>query len=270
MSRFTRFFVRIALIGMILAPAFAAAAQEQEQNDFAWPEDLVAEELVGEMAESADLAAENALEEIELALVEPDERHGRHNAKERRAKHERRIGLFQLWHMMNDVELTDEQVDKFFPLWRGVQKLERELSAKRRALVKDLRKELEKEEPDESVLARLTTQILDNSKAIWEARRSGMEKAMDLLTVTQKARFIIAMSQSERRLRESIFRVRSGMPLPPLEDFDSEEFQERMKRFSERLQEKYGKLQELNLDPWLKKAEKTYDREKQKKDEGKK
>ena len=265
MLRIQRFFAKLLLLSLFLAPAFAGAAQEQKRNDSTLSEDIdiAIDEMIEEMAATAQLDAQSALEEFELSMVEPEERRAKHGEHEKnhknhvkeRAKHEHRIGMFQLWRMMNEVELTDEQVDKFFPLWREVQKQERELGAQRRTLVKDLSKELEKDQPDESVLARLTKQISANSKAIWEARRSGMDRAMKLLTVTQKARFILAMSAADKNLRESIFRVRSGMPaLPAL--FDSEEFQEKMQRFQESIQEKSARLQELGLDVQLEQVKK--------------
>ncbi len=290
MLRIQRFFAKLLLLGLFLAPAFAGAAQEQKRNDSTLSEDIdiAVDEMNEEMAESIQLEAESTLEEYELSMVEPEKPHSMHgehekNHMKKRVDHEHRIGMFQLWRMMNEVELTDEQVDKFFPLWREVQKQERELGAQRRTLVKDLSKELEKDQPDESVLARLTTQISDNSKAIWEARRSGMERAMKLLTVPQKARFILAMSAADKDLRESIFRVRSGMSALPAV-FDSEEFKEKMQRFNERIQEKSLRLNELGLDVRLKEAQKRYEEatkkleeankklleEKKKEDEGKK
>ena len=265
MLRIQRFFAKLLRPSLFLAPALAGGALYKTRHDSTLSEDIdiAIDEMIEEMAESAQLDAQSALEEFELSMVEPEERRAKHGEHEKnhknhvkeRAKHEHRIGMFQLWRMMNEVELTDEQVDKFFPLWREVQKQERELGAQRRTLVKDLSKELEKDQPDESVLARLTKQISANSKAIWEARRSGMDRAMKLLTVTQKARFILAMSAADKNLRESIFRVRSGMPaLPAL--FDSEEFQEKMQRFQESIQEKSARLQELGLDVQLEQVKK--------------
>jgi len=177
-----------------------------------------------------------------------------------------------LWRIMNEVELTDDQVDKFFPLWREVQKQERTLSGERRELVKELREELKKEEPDEAMLQRLITMIRSKSERIWEVRKNGIEKALELLTVTQKARFILSMSEVEQDIWRSIRMVRSGLPpkTPLAPYWDSEEFKERMKqfnekmqRFNERIQEKSQRLRELQLDEKLEKALKKLEEEKE-------
>jgi len=269
MVRIKRFFAKLLLLCIILVPAFAAAAQEQERKDSALPDSIefAVDEMIEEMVESAQPAADNALKYLELlSLVEPEHREGHNERGERRAKHEHRIGLFQVWRIMNEVELTDEQVDKFFPLWREVQKQERTLSTERRELVKELREELKKEKPDEAMLQRLVTMIRSKSERIWQVRKDGMDKAMDLLTVTQKARFLLSVSEAEKDIRESIFRVRSHLPhmpeAPIMPDWDSEEFQqkmqefnEKMQRFNERIGEKSKQLQELKLDEQLKRAQ---------------
>ncbi len=274
MLRIEKFFAKLLLICIILAPAFALAAQEQEGNDPALPDsiDVAVDEMIEEMVESAQPAQDDALKELKLALTDPHERRGP-NAGKRRARHEDRIGLFQMWRIMNEVELTDDQVDKFFPLWREVQKQERTLSGERRELVKEMREELKKEEPDEAMLQRLITMIRSKSERIWQIRKNGMDKALELLTVTQKARFLLSVSETEKDLRESIFRVRSLLPLMPKApfalDWDSEEFKERMKqfnekmqRFNERIKKKSLRLQELQLDERLEKALKALEEEK--------
>jgi len=269
MFRIERFFAKLLLLCIILAPAFAVAAQAQERKDSALPDsvDIAVDEMIEDMAESAQPEAGNALRYLEiLSMVDPEQHEGHSERGLRRAKHEDRIGLFQLWRIINEVELTDDQVDKFFPLWREVQKQERTLSTERRELVKELREELKKEKPDEAMLQRLVTMIRSKSEQIWQVRKNGMDKALELLTVTQKARFLLSVSEAEKDIRESIFRVRSHLPLMPegpvapvwdSEEFEEkmQEFNEKMQRFNERIQEKSQHLQELRLDEQLKRAQ---------------
>ncbi|MFC1537346.1 hypothetical protein ACFL4P_00805 [Gemmatimonadota bacterium] len=242
MSKLKRFYLTTVLFSLFLAPAFAGAAEEPVQDDPVLPSDIEfdiqvdVDRMIEQMTEQAQLASEQALEQLELALADEPEESDRISTK-RRHKHERRIGMSKMMRIMEEVDLTDEQVDKFFPLWREVQRQERELSMERRKLARELKGELEKEKQDESVLRRLIGAVTEKSDQVLSVRKKGMDEAMELMTIPQQARFILSVSQSERDIREMIFKARTRGISPP--DFDSEEFREKMERFKDRM-EKFG------------------------------
>jgi Spy/CpxP family protein refolding chaperone len=242
MSRLKKFYLTTVLFSLFLAPAFAGAAEEPVQDDPFLPSDIEfdikidVDQMIEDMSKQAQLASELALGEQLFAFADEPEESDK-NSRKRRDKHERRISMSKMMRIMEEVDLTDEQVDKFFPLWREVQKQERELSMERRKLARELKGELEKETPDESALRRLINSITEKSDQVVGARRKGMKKAMELMTVPQQARFILAVSQTERDIREMIFKARARGISPP--DFDSGEFREKMELYKKKM-EKFG------------------------------
>ena len=234
MSNLKRFYITAVLFSFFLAPAFAGAAEVPVKNEQFLPEDINVDKIIEEMTEQAQLASEQALEQFEFAFVDEPTELDRHS-KDRRDKHERRISMSKMMRIMEEVDLNEEQVDKFFPLWRGVQREERQLSIERRKLVRELKGELEKEKPDESALRRMIGSIKEKSDQIVSVRTKGMDEAMELMTVPQQARFILAVSQTEKDIREMIFKARTGS-LMHSPDFDSEEFRAKMEEYRERME----------------------------------
>ena len=137
----------------------------------------------------------------------------RGNFEEKREKQEDRIHLFRLWRIMEDVELTDEQVDRFFPLMRQLQNTERDLAKTRRELIDKLETELDKEQPAEIELKSLMEQIKNNYRQSSDARVNIMNQSEKILTVKQQAKLMLSLNRAERDIWDSIARVRHlGMP----------------------------------------------------------
>lgn len=184
----------------------------------------------------------------DLAMAEPEDSADKETA-ERRARHEQKISMFRLWRIIEEVDLTDEQVDKVFPLMREMQKEERELTHKRHSLFRNLRKELKEEKPAEAVIQSLVTQIEENDNLIWHAKKDAEKEIMNLLTVPQKARFLLAMNDVERDIWGAIARIKG--PVPPLPEgvpFDREKFQEQMQKVRENLEKMKQDLQGKGLN----------------------
>ena len=156
------------------------------------------------------------------------------NIGERRASQEQKIGLFRMWKIINDVNLTDEQVDKFFPLMRDMQKNERELAVQRNSFLKDLRLELDKEKPDEATLRTLITKIEANGHQIWKTKQEAVDKIKIFLTVEQQARFLLSLNSMDRDIWETVARLRGPHSLPDFK-LDQEKFRTNMEDVRKRL-----------------------------------
>lgn len=161
--------------------------------------------------------------------------HDREKRTERRARHEERIGLFRVWRIMEELDLSDDQVDKFFPLMRQMMKRDRELAGKKRDLVKSLREELKKEKPSEAELKRLMTEIENHAKIAWQQRSDNLDQFAGLLTVEQQARLLLAMNEVEKDIWESIVRVRMAPMIKPEFKFDREKLNRHMKELRKNL-----------------------------------
>lgn len=164
--------------------------------------------------------------------------------KAHRAEREQNLQMLQLWKIMQEVELRDRQLDSFFPLMREMQKTEHQLAEKRHDLAKALRQELRKDSPDKEQLEKLSTQLLENSGRIWQAKRDGMEKVMSILDPAQKARFMLAISGMERDVWEAIAQVRMIDPMLPKANIDREKFESNMKALQQRMEKIRQELRE--------------------------
>lgn len=154
---------------------------------------------------------------------------------ERRARHEERIGLFRVWRIMEELDLSDDQVDKFFPLMRQMMKRDRELAEKKRDVVKSLREELKKEKPSEAELKRLMTEIKNHAKLAWQQRVDNLDQFAGLLTVEQRARLLLVKNEVEKDIWESIARVRMAPMIKPEFRFDREKLDRHMKELRKNL-----------------------------------
>ena len=148
------------------------------------------------------------LEHFDEYLAMVPKPHDRRDWSERRTRHEERIGMFRLWRVMEKLELSDDQVDKFFPLMRQMMKRDQERAKKKRGLLKALREELEKEKPSEAELKRLMNEIKDQARLAWQERTKNLEQFNGLLTLEQRARLLLSMNQVDKDIWESIARVR--------------------------------------------------------------
>ena len=131
--------------------------------------------------------------------------------------------------MINDIDIRDDQLDKFFPLMRAHQKQERENAHELHRAKKALKELLEKDDKSDSDILKLTQNVIDMQKKIWEDRQAASQKLMKILDPEQKARFILSVSGIEDRVRDSIARIKYDP------SFDKEKFRESLGDMNERL-----------------------------------
>ncbi len=186
-----------------------------------------------------------------VPAADPEER------RLKRERHEQQINMFRLWRIINDVKLSDEQVDWFFPLWRTMQREESRLSEQRHQLFRQLDEELRAEKPNEGKLDNLVKEIRENSRQIWQNKHQIHEQAMEKLDAQQRARFLMATNDLERDIWRALARVQNdfpnmpGPPGVPGAQFDKQKFQEQMEQWRLQLQEINQELRArgLKMDP---------------------
>jgi hypothetical protein len=205
-----------------------------------------AEDVTGEQqVEISDF--DFAIPEFELPELEMIDMHefdmlafsdeDKHDRGKRMHKHAERIQLYRLWRIMEELDLTEDQVDKFFPLMRGFGKKEKELAHKRQALVKSLREELRKEKSSESQLKQMLTDLKRNATQMIESKNEAIEKGAKILSIEQQARMALKLHEVERNIWESIAHVRrmpSGRDLGE-SGFDKQKMQLNMQQLRENL-----------------------------------
>lgn len=128
-----------------------------------------------------------------------------------RARLRERISDLYLLRLTRALELTEEQAARIYPLLIKAEKDKAALQRQMGLDLRDLRRELSAEVPDESALARL-------SDRVWQARRAVRRKDDEvesqlagLLTPVQRARYLVFTADFLRGVEASLERVRAGV-----------------------------------------------------------
>jgi hypothetical protein len=153
-----------------------------------------------------------------------------------REKYEQKISRFRMWKIINEVDLNDSQLEKFFPLMHSMEKREHELGVERHKITSSMREELGRDKPDEAKVKQMVVQYLDNNRQIQDNRREGTDNILKLLTVNQQARFLLAMPRAERDVWEAIARVNGGPHIPAEPGFDRERLQQELRANQEKVE----------------------------------
>lgn len=138
----------------------------------------------------------------EALLAQPPPR--MKNRKEARE----RIETLRLWKMIEFLDLTEEQWDKFLPLFHRFQEAQKELKAAKRDLFDSLKEELESKEPDQGKIRAILTELEKNQEALEKERKDFLIDSGKTLTLIQEARLLLFEREFEKKLRETIRKLR--------------------------------------------------------------
>lgn len=106
-----------------------------------------------------------------------------------------------VWKMLEVLDLSQEQTDRFLPALREMQKQEARLEEERRKLLDDLEQALS-QEGDSKRIASIVQQLRGLGKQGIEAKEGFFRQAEDILTVQQLGKLILFQDRFERRMRE--------------------------------------------------------------------
>jgi Spy/CpxP family protein refolding chaperone len=119
-----------------------------------------------------------------------------------------RIETLRLWKMIEFLDLSPEQSDEFLPLFHKFQKARRESEMTRGELFKDLKDEVDSEEPDEKKITLILSKLEKNKEEIEREKESFLENSRKVLTPIQEAKFILFEHIFEMELKKTIKNLR--------------------------------------------------------------
>jgi len=111
------------------------------------------------------------------------------------------IEAFRLFKLTEELELTEGQTTKIYPMLAELSKDREESQKAMRIKVKELRELLDEEKIDERSAAKLALEIHDMRYENHEAHHSVQTRIMELLDDGQKAKFVLFDQMFERHLR---------------------------------------------------------------------
>ena len=121
-----------------------------------------------------------------------------------------RIETLRLWKMIEVLDLTTEQSDKFLPLLHSFQKRQKELETVNRQLFEDLEEELHSTEPSEKKIKDILLMLEKNRQEMENERNKFLTGSRKILTTVQEAKLIWFEQNFEKKLRDTIRKFRMG------------------------------------------------------------
>lgn len=121
-----------------------------------------------------------------------------------------RIETLRLWRMIEVLNLTPEQSDKFLPLLHRFQQKQRELETAGKQLFRDLEEELNSTEPSEKKIEDILLKLERNKEELENERNNFLTSSREILTTIQEAKLIWFEHKFEKELRDTIRKFRMG------------------------------------------------------------
>ncbi len=127
------------------------------------------------------------------------------------------IEKVRIYKLTEELDLSEEQITKFFPRLKEMRKNEQEFHKQRNEIVQEL-KELLKTKAEEEKIVKLLNKLQELQKKRVESQLKEAEEIRQILTPEQQARFIIFQEEFEREIRDMIREIRGRrQPHPPSE-----------------------------------------------------
>jgi len=127
----------------------------------------------------------------------------------RRERLREEIETLKMWKMLEVLDLSSEQSDKFLPAWREVQKAHKVFRVKREDLLEELELALgEEQKVKKKRIAEVFDQLKMEKSKLEEAQEKFRARAKEVLTLEQQARLLLFEERFEKRMMEMIRKYR--------------------------------------------------------------
>lgn len=131
------------------------------------------------------------------AIAQP----GQEFSPERR---EMRIRMLRTWRLIEELDLTEEQSTKFFPIMNRFDDKEREINQKRRRIMVELREVLSRDNASEKEIKEKIAALRNGEQERHSNRDKFYEDVAKVLSVSQQARLLLFEERFQREVREII------------------------------------------------------------------
>jgi len=128
---------------------------------------------------------------------------------EEREKIRENIETLRMWKLLEALDLTSEQSDKFLPVLKDFQKARRNFEDQRRDLLKQLETALQSA-PEDKQLKEILADLENNREQFQTELDRYMNQSKTILTIEQQAKLALFEDQFERKMRETIEQIRGG------------------------------------------------------------
>ncbi len=118
------------------------------------------------------------------------------------------IETMKMWKMLEVLNLSQEQSDRFLPAYRELQNQHKDFGEKRENLLRSLELALGEEKPDEAKIKDIFGQLEKERAQMDEAERKFRERTQQILTLEQQAKLMLFEDRFEKKMMEIIRQFR--------------------------------------------------------------
>ena len=128
--------------------------------------------------------------------------------REERERIRENIETLRMWRLLEALELTSEQSTKFLPALKEFQDAKKSFNDKRGKLMNELEAALESEKNNEEKIKDALIGLETARKEFQNELERFYERKKEILSLKQQAKFFLFEERFEKRLRETIHRMR--------------------------------------------------------------
>lgn len=118
------------------------------------------------------------------------------------------IETIRMWKLTAALNLSQEQSMRFFPLFNQWESKQRQLGRERDRLLEELKAVLKREKPKEKEIRDLLIKLEENQTEREKGQKDFWVQASEILTIRQRAEYLIFQRDFERRIREIVKDIR--------------------------------------------------------------
>jgi len=119
--------------------------------------------------------------------------------QERREELRKRIELIWMWKLTEELDLTQEEGAKVFPILRQYEEQKRALREENKHLVRELDRMI-KANASEGELKKTIRALEENDTKLHEVQQEGFQKLEKILSVEQQAKYIVFQAEFRREI----------------------------------------------------------------------
>ena len=119
-----------------------------------------------------------------------------------------KIETIRMWKLTAALNLSQEQSMRFFPLFNQWESKQRQLGRERDRLLEKLKAVLKREKPKEKEIRELLIKLEENQTDREKGQKDFWVQASEILTIRQRAEYLIFQRDFERRIREIVKDIR--------------------------------------------------------------
>jgi len=127
--------------------------------------------------------------------------------RERAEELRKRVELIWMWKLTEELDLTEEEGAKVFPLLRQYEEKKRELREENRRLVRELQQMIA-DKASEGDLKKAIKALEENDRKRNKVQKEGSDKLAKVLSVEKQARYIVFQEHFRREIHGLIQKAR--------------------------------------------------------------